>query len=64
MTRLLLTLVIALGLAFGSASDLLAKGEPYAGVKGGGKGGHYSGGKGSSHQGGQYSLPYGKRYKR
>ncbi len=34
MTRLLLTLVIAFGLAFGSASDLLAKGGLMVEAKG------------------------------
>jgi hypothetical protein len=58
--RLLLMLALALSLAFGSASDLLAKG----GSRGGSKGGHYSGGKGSSHKGGQYTPPYGRRYKK
>jgi hypothetical protein len=44
VNRLLLILALALSLAFGSASDLLAKG----GSRGGSKGGHYSGGKSSS----------------
>jgi hypothetical protein len=62
MTRILLTLVIAIGLAFGSAPDLLAKGGSHGGSKGGSKGGHYSGGMGSSNKGGQYTPPFGRRY--
>jgi hypothetical protein len=45
-------LVLGLGLAFGSASDLLAnKKGSHGGSERGGKGGHYSEGKGSSHKG-------------
>ena len=63
MTRLLLMLVSALGLAFGPVSDLLAKDGSQEASRGS-KGSHYSGGKGSGLKGGQYTPPYKKRYKK
>jgi hypothetical protein len=63
MTRLLLLLVLALGLTFGSVSDLLAKSGSQEASRGS-KGSHYSGGKGSGLKGGQYTPPYKKRYKK